>query len=82
MTIKDSPSRVDAARKVIEASGGKLVDFYYTFGKYDFVAIAEASNDEAFLGAILTIAKQGNTTLQTLKAFTLDQVKGIIKKIP
>src|SRR5258706_334740 len=45
--IKDSPKRRDAAAKAIESLGGKLVHTYLTMGRYDFVAIIEAPDDEA-----------------------------------
>ena len=39
--IKQGPSRLDAGKKAIEATGGKLKGFYLTMGQYDAVAIAE-----------------------------------------
>lgn len=45
MEIKKHEERLAAARKAIEAVGGKLKEFYITFGRYDFVAIAEGPSD-------------------------------------
>ena len=47
--IKDSPRRRDTAAKAIESLGGKLLHTYLTMGRYDFVAIIEAPDDEAVL---------------------------------
>jgi uncharacterized protein with GYD domain len=35
--IKQSPSRLDAARKGFEAAGAKMKDFYMVTGRYDMV---------------------------------------------
>lgn len=81
-TVKESPQRLDATRKAIEAAGGKLVGFYLTMGKYDEVLIVESPSDE--VGAIMALSagSGGNIRTETLKAFTEDQYRGIIAKIP
>ena len=43
--IKDSPVRLDAARKAIESGGGKLKSFYLLMGQYDMAIIVEAPDD-------------------------------------
>ena len=40
--IKESPARIDAARKAVEAVGGKFLSWHLTMGRYDFVVITEA----------------------------------------
>ena len=32
--VKESPKRADAFKSKLENAGGKLIDTYYTFGKY------------------------------------------------
>jgi uncharacterized protein with GYD domain len=39
--IKDSPARLDAAKKAAEKLGGKIHTFYSTMGRYDAVFISE-----------------------------------------
>jgi uncharacterized protein with GYD domain len=39
--IKDSPSRLDAAKKAAEKEGGKVQAWYLTMGQYDAVLISE-----------------------------------------
>jgi uncharacterized protein with GYD domain len=68
--IKESPSRLDAARKAAEAAGGKFKEWYLVMGQYDAVLIAEAPNDEVVTRLMLTIGALGNVRTQTLSAFT------------
>ena len=76
--IKQSPSRVDAARKGFEASGVKLKEFYMVTGQYDCVVIAEAPDDATLAKALLLAAAQGNVTTETCRAFTEQEFRQII----
>jgi len=80
--IKQGPSRVDAARKAIEAAGGKMKAFYLTMGSYDAVSIGEAPDDAAYAKMILAIASKGNIQTETLRAFTEDEYRKIISELP
>lgn len=80
--IKQSPQRVDAVRSAIEAAGGKMPGFYLTMGQYDFVAIAEAPEDETFTRVLLGIVSQGNVSTQTLKAFPEADYRRIVGSLP
>ena len=46
-SIRESPARLDAAKKVLAADGIKLLNFYMVTGSHDMVIISEAPNDEA-----------------------------------
>ena len=65
--IKDSPKRVEDAKKLFKPLGGEIKQFYYTMGQYDFVAITEFPSDEAATKAILLNAIGGNARTETLK---------------
>ncbi len=76
--IKQSPSRLDAARKAFEAAGAKMQDFYMVTGHYDMIAVIEASDDAALAKALLTTAAQGNVTTETCRAYTEDEYRRIV----
>jgi uncharacterized protein with GYD domain len=80
--IKQSPSRLDAARKAFEAAGGKLSGFYLTIGQYDFVTVSEFPNDEAAATALLALTAGGNVRTETLKAFTEPEYRKIVAGLP
>ncbi|HEX5892311.1 MAG TPA: GYD domain-containing protein [Nitrososphaeraceae archaeon] len=62
--------------------GGKLIETYCTFGKYDDgVSIVEAPNDEALMSCLLSIGSQGNARTVTLKAFTYEDASKIMENI-
>ena len=76
--MKESPSRLDAARKGFAADGVKILHFYMTTGAHDMVIISEAPNDEAMAKAILTQISKGGITTQTSRAFTEDEYRAIL----
>src|ERR1035438_7605003 len=76
--IKQSPSRLDAARKAFEAAGVKLKDFYMVTGQYDMVTIVEASDDIALAKAVLALTSKGSITSETCRAFTEDEYRRIV----
>ena len=81
-TVKESPQRLDATRKAIEAAGGKLIGFYLTMGKYDEVLIVEGPSDAVAATMALSSGSQGNVRTETLKAFPEDEYRKIIINIP
>jgi len=76
--IKESPARLDAAKKAAEAAGGKITAWYLTMGHHDAVIISEFPNDEALAKFMLTTGSLGNINTQTLKAFTEAEYRKII----
>ena len=79
--IKESPKRLDAAKKAAEAAGGKVHAWYLTMGKYDAVFISEFPNDEASAKFMLSTGSMGNVTTQTLKAFTETEYRKIVASL-
>jgi uncharacterized protein with GYD domain len=76
--IKESPARLDAAKKAAEKVGGKIHAWYLTMGQYDAVLITEFPNDEAGAKFALSVGALGNVTTETLKAFTEAEYRKII----
>jgi len=80
--VKESPRRLDATKKAIEAAGGKMLGFYLTMGRYDEVLIVEGPSDEVAATLALSAGSEGNVRTETLKAFPEAEYRDIIAKIP
>jgi uncharacterized protein with GYD domain len=76
--IKESPSRLDAAKKAAEAVGGKIQAWYLTMGQYDAILISEFPSDEACAKFALSSGALGNISTETLKAFSEGEYRKII----
>ena len=67
--VRESPKRLDAARKQLGDMGGSFKAFYLTMGEYDMVAVVEAPDDAVLARFSLMLAAAGNVRTRTLKAF-------------
>ncbi len=79
--VKDSPSRLDAAKKLAAEMGGELQSFFLTMGGYDMVAVFTAPDDEAATRFVLQLGKGGNVRTQTLRAFDEAAYRELIGKV-
>lgn len=76
--VKDSPTRLDAAKKAFKAAGGEMKAFFMTLGQYDFVTIAEFPDDATAAKVLLTLAAAGSIRTESLKAFTEDEYRKVL----
>jgi uncharacterized protein with GYD domain len=76
--IKESPARLDAAKKAFKAMGAELKEWYLVRGQYDAIVIAEAPNDKIAAKLALSIGAKGDIRTETLRAFTEDEYREII----
>jgi uncharacterized protein with GYD domain len=79
--VKDSPDRFEAYKAMAEKLGGKVKGVYYTMGHYDMLVILEAA-DELAMTAIIKVGSLGNVRTETLRGFSLEEMKKIIAKMP
>jgi uncharacterized protein with GYD domain len=80
--IKDSPARLDAARKAFEQLGATIKDFYLVSGQYDAIVITEAADDTTAAKASLVLGSRGNVRTETFRAFTEDEFPKIVSALP
>ena len=79
--IKTSSKRLDAGRKAFKKAGCELKDVYLTMGPYDLVCVIEAPDAETAAKAILSLGAAGNVRTQTLRAFSKEEMDGILGKM-
>ncbi len=82
MAIKQSPTRLDAAKEAYRRAGGELKAFYLTMGQYDAVAIAELPDDTAGAKLALALGAQGNVRSETMRAFTEQEFRRVVSELP
>jgi len=80
--VKESPARLDAARKAAASMGGKITSWHLTMGHYDAVILTEFPDDDACARFMLSVGALGNITTETLKAFNEDEYRKIVASLP
>jgi len=81
-SIKDTTKRADAAKEAAGKFGVKMREIYWTQGQYDLVTLCEAQDEASVAAFGLALSSQGNVRFQTLRAFTRDEMNGILSKLP
>jgi uncharacterized protein with GYD domain len=79
--IKDTVKRTEGVKELAKKAGLTMKDSYWTLGAYDVVALFEAPNDETMTAFALSVAKLGNVKTQTLRAFSSQDMTGILGKM-
>ena len=80
--VKESPGRLDLAKKAFQAAGAELKEFYLVKGRYDMVVVAEAPDDETLAKIALAIGSGGAVRTETLRAFPEDEYRKIVAALP
>jgi uncharacterized protein with GYD domain len=79
--FKDTVDRYEAAQQQLSSMGVEFKDIYWTLGAHDIVGIIEAPDDETLAAALLTVAGQGNIRSTTLRAFSAEEMRGVVGKV-
>ena len=80
--IKESPKRLEAAKKAFKGMGAELKEFYLVMGRYDIILVTEAPNDETVAKIALTLGSLGNVRTESFRAFKEDEYRKIVSSLP
>jgi uncharacterized protein with GYD domain len=81
-TVKDTTKRADAAKEMAARFGVKMREIYWTQGQYDMVITCEADDEAAISAFGLATGAAGNVRFQTMRAFSRDEMNGVLAKLP
>jgi uncharacterized protein with GYD domain len=79
--VKESPKRVDTARRALTEMGGEFKSLYMTMGDYDLIVIYEAPDDAVAARFTLLLGQMGSVRTRTLKAFPEAAYREIIHSL-
>ena len=79
--IKNPEDRSIAVKNMIEKLGGKMLAFYYCFGEYDGVVIADMPDNISGLATnMISYASGASTKLKTTILITVEEAMVAMKK--
>ena len=79
--VKDSTKRAEAVRELAKKFGVTAKDFFWTLGTYDVVAMFDAPDEASMTALGLAIGAAGNVRTQTMRAFSKEEMSGILRKL-
>lgn len=78
--VKDTTKRADAVMEAAKKFGASM-KIYWTSGHYDLVAMIEAADEESASAFALSIGAAGNIRTEMMRAFSKDEMNGILGKM-
>ena len=75
---QNSCDRAEAFRKEAPSMGIEVKEMYWTMGATDGVLIFDAADDETAVKAMLALGMKGNVRTETMRAFTLDEMRPLV----
>jgi uncharacterized protein with GYD domain len=79
-TVKQRPERIKEVNKEIEAFGAKVLQQYAVLGRYDFVNIVEAPNNQTIMQVSMELGSRGTVNITSMPATPIDDFVTLIKK--
>jgi len=79
--VRKTTERYRAGVSTMEKMGIEMKNFVWTTGSYDAIAIFDAPDQETASAAALKFASKGNVRLETLRAYSADEMDEVLQKI-
>jgi uncharacterized protein with GYD domain len=72
-TVKNNPTRIREVNKEIEQLGATVQAQWATLGRYDFVNIVEAPDEQTIARVSLELGSRGTARYESLVAIPIDE---------
>ena len=79
-TLKEDPGRIKDVDNQLGEMGLKVLHQYAVLGKYDFVNIVEAPDEDVIVRASVELASRGSVRVETMAAIGVDEFIEILKR--
>src|SRR5688500_2379874 len=80
-TVKDTAKRADAVKELAKKFGVTVQEFYWTLGTVEVVGIFEAPDDASMTALAMAVGGGGNVRTQTMRAFSREEINGVLAKL-
>ena len=72
-TLKNNPARIREVNREVEQLGAKVVSQWATLGRFDFINVVEAPDEETIRRVSLELGSRGTGRYETLTAIPVDE---------
>jgi uncharacterized protein with GYD domain len=79
--VKETINRAEAFKEMAKKRGATVKDMYWTLGSRDTVVVFEAPDDETAAALVMSVSSVGNVRSETLRAFSVDEMKKTLGKM-
>jgi uncharacterized protein with GYD domain len=79
--VGDPQDREAAARELVESLGGKLIGFWFAFGEFDGIFIAEAPDNATMAAVAMAVGGTGAlSSFETTVLLGMDEAQDAMRK--
>jgi uncharacterized protein with GYD domain len=71
-TLKNNPARIREVNREVEQLGAKVTAQWATLGRFDFINVVEAPDEETIARVSLELGSRGTGRYETLSAIPVD----------
>jgi uncharacterized protein with GYD domain len=79
--VKDTTKRAEVVKDAAKRYGANMKDIFWTMGQYDIVVTVEAADDASMSAFALAVGAAGNVRGQTMRAYSKEEMNGILPRI-
>jgi uncharacterized protein with GYD domain len=80
--VDETVDRLEHGREVGESFGCEIENVWWTQGSHDMVSIVHAPDEQAMVAYTLAVASLGNFRTTTLRAWSADEMREIVGRLP
>ncbi len=80
-SVKETAKRADAVKDLAKKFGVTVKEFYWTLGTVDVVGIFDAPDDASMTALAMAVGGGGNVRTQTMRAFSREEINGVLAKL-
>ena len=79
--VRDTVERGQRTEELAQKHNVSVEQIYWTVGPHDIAIIAEAPDEESATAFLLELGSAGNVRTTTLRAYSREEMSGIIERI-
>jgi uncharacterized protein with GYD domain len=80
--VEETVDRLEHGSELGEAFGCEIEHVWWTQGGHDMVSVINAPDEQAMVAYTLAIVRLGNLRTTTLRAWTADEMRQIVGRLP
>ncbi|PIQ95876.1 MAG: GYD family protein [Nitrospinae bacterium CG11_big_fil_rev_8_21_14_0_20_56_8] len=79
--VKETTKRAERFKEIAQECGVTVTNIMWLMGEYDVINIVEAKDDASLAALLLRVGAWGNVKTTTYRAFSREEMNGILNKM-
>jgi uncharacterized protein with GYD domain len=80
--VESTVDRLEQGSELAQSFGCKIEHVWWTQGGHDMVSVVDAPDEQAMVAYTLAVVRLGNFRTTTLRAWSADEMREIVGRLP